>query len=328
MRDAITEPPGNTSDTMFDDDQYSKKQIRDGLTRLERRVDEIQTNGGVLLLDTQRVIMEKRLRTSMRKWLKERNWKSFFKCYDVEAFRYTPENEDGIPRIIFVHRPLCWAFYSGEDKKAYEDWGYTSQSRRAMSAQFLLYVVRFIQPTEDDLPEYTGELDDSIWGDFLVAFAMRIFLIENLHLHPKVATLVSKNMIHKYLNLFESVYHGLAISQYGFNRKQQRRNQRRPNAKRIDVDYLKRMINSLSINHDVADGVKDVLQEFETYTGQKDEFVERFITTYKINSDLANCITESYNNWMRARGEHEDENANEKEAARANMLQQRRLGIK
>jgi hypothetical protein len=310
---------------MYDDGKYSPKQIREGLERLERQVDKIKTNGGVLLLDTQRVIMEKKMRTTMSKWLKKRKWKSFFKCYDVEAFRYTPEDGDGIPRIILVHRPLCWAFYSGEDKKAYEERGYTSQSRRAKSAQFLLYVVRFIQPTDDDLPKYTGEVDETIWGDFLVAFAMRIFLIENLHMNPKAATLFSKNMIHRYLNLFKEVYHGMAISDYGFNKKQQERNRRKPNAKQVDNDYLKRMINSLSIKPNLKDGViEEVLQEVEKYTGEKDVLVERFITTYKINLLLGNCIKESYNNWMRAGDEHAFENARKKEAERANILQQRR----
>jgi ribosomal protein L21E len=120
------------------------------------------------------------------------------------------------------------------------------------------------------------------------------------------------------------VYHGLAISDYGFNSKQQRRNRRRPNAKRVDNDYLERMINSLSINPNVEDGVKDVLQEVEKYTGEKGVFVERFITTYKINLHLGNCIKESYNNWMRAGDEHAFENARKKEAERANILQQRR----
>jgi hypothetical protein len=257
VRNAITRPPGTTSATLFDAGKYNKKDIEEGFQRLQKQVSKIENEGGVLLLDTQRVILEERKRTNMTDWLIEREWTPFFACFDVKVFRYMPANNDGKPSIIFVHRPLCYSFYSGPDPedKHYTENGYNSQSTRAKSAQFLLYAIRSIQEasaeeecndsdttsvkssdadegsnvndddnSNSDSAHSSGEANEeeeseSIWGNFLTAFAMRVFLIENLHLHPKAATLIAKNMIYEYDNLFKGKYHGLFISKYGFNKQ-------------------------------------------------------------------------------------------------------------
>jgi hypothetical protein len=238
VRNAITRPPGTTSATLFDAGKYDDKDIEEGSQRLQKQVSKIENEGGVLLLDTQRVILEERKGTNMTDWLTDREWTLFFACFDVKVFRYMPANNDGKPRIIFVHRPLCYSFYSGPDPDDihYTEKGYNSQSTRAKSAQFLLYAIRSIQgaSAEDECNDSDTSSSDSahssdeaieedesesIWGNFLTAFAMRVFLIQNLHLCPMVATLVAKNMIYIYDNLFKGKYHGLFISKYGFNKQ-------------------------------------------------------------------------------------------------------------
>ncbi len=218
VKNAIKDPPGNCPKTMYDSSLYTDRDKENGLQIVLEEVSRLVKDGGVLLLDAQRIIMDWK-NTSMEGWLKGRGFESFFNEYDLQAFRYKdPETDIKKVRIILVCRPLCWAFFSGESLSGRKltRKHIQSQGMRAKTAYLLQIIVGTIQNKLEFLPI------QSIWGNCITAFLMRMYLSQNLHVCEKAAVVAAKNMMHRKKNLFEDSLLKYKSSSRGLNRRAQR----------------------------------------------------------------------------------------------------------
>lgn len=82
------------------------------------------------------------------------------------------------------------------------------------------------------------ETRQSILGNFLFAYCMRVYVLRNLHCHSMVATLFGKNMLCCYANLFDPQYHSLSASKYGDTKKIQSKGRREATAYDLDGSTL------------------------------------------------------------------------------------------
>ena len=101
--------------------------------------------------------------------------------------------------------------------------------------------------------------------NLLAAFAMRVFLLENLHIFPMHATLFAKNMLHKADNLLKSMYHDLAASMDGKILRQQQLAQReRQGVSHIydgqQLPAIQNRASKIDFDNDqsVAEGINDI----------------------------------------------------------------------
>jgi len=138
--------------------------------------------------------------------------------------------EKGKASVIIIHPPFCVVLFSGQDSNEAGKWSVIKrQALRAKMAHFMQAVFQyFIGQGKESIK--TRQL---VFGNFLYAFMMRIYLLKNLHLHPMVAALFGKNMLWTYDNLFRTVngmplYHDLAASEHGVTKRQQSSTTRGP----------------------------------------------------------------------------------------------------
>ena len=173
-----------------------------------------------------------------------------------------------------------------------------SQARRAKTAQLLFNI--FHRSRESSSPSSNPtSLDDRVantpfFGNILSAFCMRIFLIMNLHVYGKVASLVAKNLLNK-TNYFEGKYHGLGVSQYGRNLKEQRFNRYGSDEQTFDIVFM--LLASLTGKGDkeeVIENFKDVLfSKLPGWPTDKEGLlgkVEAVIKKYQISESLIGSI--------------------------------------
>ena len=138
--------------------------------------------------------------------------------------------EMGKASVIIIHPPFCVVLFSGTDSSAAGMWHVIKhQALRAKMAHFMQAIFQYFIGRGKN-PIKTHQL---VFGNFLYAFMMRIYLLKNLHLHPMVAALFGKNMLWTHDNLFRTdtingkpLYHGLAASKFGITKGQQQAAQR------------------------------------------------------------------------------------------------------
>ena len=152
---------------------------------------------------------------SLEKAVEKAGYKKFFSYAGMTAWVY---KERGIASVGIVHPPFCVVLFSHEDSGRAAAWHVIAkQAERAQMAHVLQAIIQYFI--------HGGKIKtrQSVWGNFLFAFAMRIYLLKNLHLHPYVATLFGKNMLCTFGNLFNpnKNYHSLRASKNGSTRRQQ-----------------------------------------------------------------------------------------------------------
>ena len=270
VRDAIKRTPGETTETMFDSSKYSEKDLQEGEAVVEKEVKQLKEVGGVLLLDAQRIIMEFK-RTNMTDWLKKRGFNPFFKCYDLQAFRFGTGEDIKKVQIILVCGPLCWAFCSSEATSARKLTKrlLRSQAMRAKTGYLLQIIIGTIQN------QMKFKKVRLIWGNVIVAFLMRIYLSQNLHVHEKAAVLASKNMLSP-LNLFGDEHLRMKVSSNGFNRREQKKNR----AKAIKEQE----------NKDMYEKDKHLHTKLRNALSQRKEYNERINSCAKIFREYQDTV--------------------------------------
>ena len=260
--DAIEDPPSKKPKSLFDSSLYDQDQIDEGFTTvIEKKVSAIEKKGGIHVMDTNNLVMnatQETDETDMVSWLVGRGWEEVYSCFNLTVMAKT-ENEDDMPRVIFVCRPWCWMLYSGcyQDKgsngnRGSANWNeYESQATRAKTAHLLQAIILLLKSKK--LPK-DGKIvpQESFLYNFLTAFAMRVFLLCNFHIFPMHAGLFAKNMLWKFDNLFKTEYHGLAASSRGVTRRQQERWRRSSESTeplgRRDKHQRRRMQNRLTLD--------------------------------------------------------------------------------
>ena len=153
--------------------------------------------------------------------------------------------------VIITHPPLCDIFFSSAETEAVSSWRTIQpQGEKAKLAHLLQAIIQYIVTGANEITT-----NKNVFGNFLFAFAMRIYLIKNLHLHPYVATLFAKNMMWTFGNLFKTDYHDLSASERGVNVRQQR-----SVTGTTDRQRPKRMQNTLTLDHlDLPARIKEVV---------------------------------------------------------------------
>jgi hypothetical protein len=113
-----------------------------------------------------------------------------------------------------------------------------SQATRAKTGHLIYLILSGLRCEQSN----EGRQNPSVWGNLLSAFAMRLFIIWNVHNSSKPAALVAKNMIDTKRNLYQNNYHGMPVSKYD--------NKRHKSLKggelKLDQFVATRMLNCLS----------------------------------------------------------------------------------
>jgi len=146
----------------------------------------------------------------------------FFRYLSMVALVY--KSDDGKYSVIIVHDPLCDIFRSSSGS-----WipfhEVVAQAKKAMTAHLIQAIIDRLQTPSDD--RRTLKTRMLIFGNFLFAFAMRVFLLFNLHTQSMVATHFGKAMLCCLdTNIFQSSKHGLQASPHGFTKKAQDKSRR------------------------------------------------------------------------------------------------------
>ena len=254
-KNAIEKPPSETSSDLFKSSLYTLPQIKNGYPRIEDTVTGLEDDGGIHILDTNDLVMLATQKKNMVDWLQGRDWEVVYSCFDVVTMTYKGErqNEPDKPRVIFVCRPWCWMLYSGPGKYRMSE--YNSQAKRAKSAHLMQAIISRLRQGSSYDESDKIEPRSSFFGNFLTAFAMRLFLLYNFHMFPMHATLFAKNLLDE-RNLFEKIYHALAASERGVNLRQQR------GSVTGTRDYQQRehMQNTLTLDHmELSDRIDKVV---------------------------------------------------------------------
>jgi hypothetical protein len=288
LQDSVTcTPPGG----VYAKDSYKlDEHLKPAFDRIEAFVKEVEKEGGAVTLDANNLVMSKVKRTSMAKYLESREWQCFFVALDLQAFRFK-DTGDGKMRIILLHDPLCYMLYSGDGATVWTN--IQKQATRAKTAELLYQVINCSEESDDDLRK-----NRSFWGSLLAAFSMRVYLIENLHIHVYSASLVAKNMIIKDKNLFLQFYHGIPVSKLGRNHREKRSNSsinrhlsrqlltcltnERADAEITDeIDrFLKMLFKTTGAEHGPGSRIKKIERLYEKY-GLDDDFYDELKDRYR-----------------------------------------------
>ena len=229
-KDTIIKGPGEGKD-MYNKEKYSTEDLEEGYRVLIQLIEELEKHGGIRAVDINELVLKhQNNKLNLIRWLEGRNWKPFFSYCDLVVLQYTGETADGKPRIIFANRPACWTLFSGQYRKSDgspREMGVSdskSQARRAKTGsvmQKIFQVLKMENASPDDIKP-----SSSIRGNLIFAFAFRMYLLENLHVFTKVATLLAKYLLVDHINPLDEDYHGLGASKLGPNKKAQKRARR------------------------------------------------------------------------------------------------------
>ena len=184
-------------------------------------LEELKVNGGVKLFDVCNEAYRNVPGSSFLKVATEENmgYESFFQYQHLEALW---QNHNGVISVILVHNPLCDIFQSLSEGRI-PSWKVESQSSKAMMAHLVQAIIRKMK---NPMKNSSIKTNQSIWGNFLVAYAMRVYLLQNLHVHSMTATIFGKNMLWTFGNVFSEECHGLSASKHGKTKRQQSKSRR------------------------------------------------------------------------------------------------------
>jgi hypothetical protein len=133
-----------------------------------------------------------------------------------------------------------------------------SQATRAKTGHLIFLILSGLRGKQS----VEERQNPSVWGNLLSAFAMRLFIIWNVHNASKPAALVAKNMIDTERNLYQNNYHGMPASKY-----ENKRNSKLKGGE-LKKDFLvaTRMLNCLSDRKiDVDARVNEVVEVAYTH---------------------------------------------------------------
>ena len=179
----------------------------------------------------------------------------FFKYLHMTAFIYKSEEENVIS-VLIVHDPLCDIFRSSSN--SWIPWYEVKrQSKKAITAHFLQAIITRLQTQDPDGDIDTFPTRKKIFGNFLFAYCMRVYMLRNLHVHSMVATLFGKNILCWHTNIFRPEYHDQMGSKHGITKKEQRESQRGEVAFTKDMQLQDKVLRLLSrIRSDSSDDFK------------------------------------------------------------------------
>lgn len=292
LQDSVTCPP---PDGIYAKNSYKlDEHLTPAFDRIEAFVKEVEEEGGAVTLDANNLVMSKVKRTSMAKYLESREWQCFFVALDLQAFRFK-DTGDGKMRIILLHDPLCYMLYSGDGATVWSN--IKKQATRAKTVELLYQVINCSEESDDDLRK-----NRSFWGSLLAAFSMRVYLIENLHIHVYSASLVAKNMIIEDKNLFLQFYHGIPVSKLGRNHREKRYNKH--SYSHSKNRHLSRQLLTCLTNERADAEVKDEIDRFmkmlfETTNaglgpGRRIKKIERLYKKYGLDDDFYDELKDRY----------------------------------
>ena len=147
-------------------------------------------------------------------------YKPFFRFLHMVALVYKSDVSSKFS-VIIVHDPLCDTFMT-----SFDSWipfhKVKAQAKKAMTAHLIQAIIRRLQTPSDDRTNFQTQSSSSIFGNFLFAYALRVYLLFNLHTHSSTATHFGKAMLCcPNIDLFLPSNHGLPRSKYGINKKTQ-----------------------------------------------------------------------------------------------------------
>jgi len=250
-KDTVKKPAGEGAN-IFKKDDYTDEDLKFGFKVLMKFIETIEKDGGIRAVDINELVMKHHDKnTNLVEWLEGRGWQPFFSYLDLVVLRYTKETEDGEPRMIFVNRPMCWTLFSGQYKnqdntpRKMEEGDARSQARRCKTGVVLQHIFQVLR-------KENASLDDikpcsTVRENLLIAFAFRMYLLNNLHVFPMVATLLAKYLLLcEHLNVLEKHYHRQSASEHGTNLKAQRKSRRGPTEYDLDKQITSKLNNVLS----------------------------------------------------------------------------------
>ena len=251
--DAIVETPSEVPSQIFNSDLYTEQHLKKGFEVILALVVSIEKNGGIHVLDTNDLVMKSTKKMTMVPWLKNRGWEEVYTCFDlVVMIHETEENEQ--PRVIFVCRPWCWMLFSGD--KSTDD-QYKSQAKRTKTGHVLQAIIKMIKEGNTYDPSISVTTHQSFWNNLLTSFAMRVYLLHNLHAFPIHANVFAKNLLCK-RNLIDPDNHSMSASKNGVNRRQQNAAAHGTASHNKDRHKSQHCQNHLSLSgHDGVDDLSD-----------------------------------------------------------------------
>jgi len=145
--------------------------------------------------------------------LKEHGWKHFYSFGLLQVIVFIYYRSDGSwPSLVFVHESPCFMATSAPGVKI--TWDLIERMRKRAKEMFLLFLLNRIFRNENaPMFEVDTDLNNySIFGNILLAHAVYIHLVVNVHIRRMSACLVFKNLLTRMnMNTFDSQYHGMSV---------------------------------------------------------------------------------------------------------------------
>jgi hypothetical protein len=192
---AIPHPPSNDPRHCYNSSLYNDTNKLDGQERIETKIQDIETNGGISIFTENEVCFG---RTSLVDIILHRDtgWNLVHSFWDVYVLKQ--QKEENVVRLIIVHRSWCWMVGFG---KAPVDYHYKKMLRRAKEFMVLCCF-------SNGFPGECGT--ETVVANPLFAWHFWKYLLKNVHVDIFAATLVFKNLITKLtVYAFNSRYHSL-----------------------------------------------------------------------------------------------------------------------
>ena len=150
-------------------------------------------------------------------------------------------------------------------------------------------------------PSISVTTHQSFWDNLLTSFAMRVYLLHNLHAFPIHANVFAKNLLCK-RNLIDPDNHSMSASKNGVNRRQQ--SKARSVSSNIDYHKSQHCQNHLSLSghdgvDDLSDRIERVANRMTVYGEATTQSVGDRITT----NDQKKRLKTLFDNWVNEKSE-------------------------
>ena len=182
------------------------------------------------------------------------------------------DDKKNIISVLIVHDPLCDIFRSSSN--SWISWYEVKhQSKKAITAHFLQAIIARLQTQRlnDDRDVFVTRKE--VFGNFLFAYCMRVYMLRNLHVHSMVATLFGKNILCWYANLFCADYHDQMGSKHGITKKEQSTDRRGDVSFTKDNQIHNKILRSLSrirLDDDKDAVMNDIVTLFEMVNNERE----------------------------------------------------------
>jgi hypothetical protein len=199
-------------DDPYNSDKFNARQRERARERIRDWFGRFMTAFGIGYLDRNNAAY-KGSGMNVEDDLKEHGWKHFYSFGLLEVVVFIFYRSDGSwPSLVFVHESPC--FMATSDPSINVTRGLIEKMRKRAKEMFLLFLLNRIFSNEN-APMFDVDTDlnnYSIFGNILLAHAVYVHLVVNVHIRRMSACLVFKNLlVPMNKNTFDDKYHGMSL---------------------------------------------------------------------------------------------------------------------